>query len=276
MATTDRPSYRFVLLGALVSLFLLSGTDVVSAQSMWTPPYRTNQVTLEWILPAKSGGPLGVSDGGAYLDFSFAATRHLEFIVELPFAYRGVGTRRATSMVGNPYVAIGIDAVSVPLLLEVGTRIPVASDDAALDTGAIVNVGRTNAFRDKERNASALLSWRYLLDRHLSVRLRGGGVAVHKLEESVNPGWRARLRYGAQLWYEKSPVIMGLTALGRVTPSRPGSFRAKSVHHIVGTAMVDLGPVQPGILIGAPVDRDLWEEVPLLVGLTLSASYQQQ
>ncbi|MFB6286089.1 MAG: hypothetical protein ABEK03_05890 [Candidatus Bipolaricaulia bacterium] len=256
-------------------VFLLATTTRASAQTMWTPPYRTNQIALEWVVPTLGDGDFRISSGAAYLDLSVGVTRRVEVIAELPFAYRSVGSPRSTTMVGDPYVGIGLSALSVPLLLEIGARVPVTADDAALAMGRLANVGRSSAFRSEEQNASALLSWRYLLRRHLSVRLRGGVVAVRRPEGAVNPGRRARLRYSGQLWYEKGPIIAGLTATGRVTPSAPGSFRAKSVHHVMGTVMVDVGPAQPGLLIGAPIDQDLWEEAPLLIGLTLSASYRR-
>jgi len=243
---------------------------------MWTPPYRPNQVALEWIVPTLGDGRFRVSGGGAYFDLSVSLTRRVEVITELPFAYRFAGSARSTAVVGNPYVGIGLSALSAPVLLEVGARIPATEDDAALGVGELANVGRSSAFRAQERNASALLSWRYLLTRHLSVRLRGGVVAIERLEGAIDPGRRARLRYSGQLWYEKGSITAGLTATGWVPPTiSPGTFREESVNHLMGTFMIDVGPARPGLLVGVPVDRDLWDRAPLLIGLTLSASHQR-
>lgn len=267
------PRWGAVRVSLVVVLLALT---VVSArgQSLWPRPYQTNQVAVEWVVPTFDDGDVRPVTSAAFLNVSYALTRRVTVVGELPAAYymaTAGDSTITTSALGNPYIGVGLSPTSLPFLLELGVRVPIGPDNRAAFAGAVADVGRSNAFRHGERSASAFANWRWPLATRTSLRLRGGAVLGQHADSTGQDQWDTRLRYGAQLWREGDPLLVGLTAGGRADLSASGAL----THQIAASVMLDLHPVQPGLLVGMWLDGEVQDVASFFFGITISSSHLQ-
>lgn len=262
---------RVFLAACVLSLLALPSP----AQTLWSRPYEPDQITVEALAPDAASDASALT-GATFLTGTLSLNDNVELSAELPVArYRpsgggSPGGSPSTTAVGNPFVGIGLSSTTIPLLFQIGARIPVAEDNQATAIGRATEVGRTSAFGPEEFAISGLLNGRLEVGRYSTLRLRTG------LEFGSRPAptgpdrvgnWR--LHYDAQLWREGDRLITGLTFAGQSGLSRSGSR-----HHAFLSVMGNWNLVQPGLLAGASLN-DLIREgtwTPI-VGLTLSVSY---
>lgn len=262
----------------LALLFFCLMVWPAEAQTIWSRPYEPDQIAVEAMvpdLPDEADFP----SGAAYLTGTRSLSNTVEFVGELPVARYlpspDVNSTPTTSL-GNPYLGLGFSSTSIPFMLEVGARLPVASSSPALSIGNATDVGRTRAFSWKELSLSSLTNVRARVGRQTSLRLRSGVsyASFSRLDETgteeTEQDWR--LLYSAQLWREGDNLILGLGFTGRGVLTAPGTYRAKSRHHLVTSVMGNWNTVQPGFLIGLSL-RDVSDDPSFLFGLTLSLSY---
>ncbi len=247
-----------------------------AAQTVWTRPYQSNQISLEVIGPQFEDDALDPTSGAAYLSVTHSLTDNIELVAELPAArLDSAGT--SDTVLGNPYLGVGLSGTRTPFLIELGIRFPVLEDPgAAAFAGSFTDVARTRAFQFDETLVSGLANWRVPLGRASTVRLRGGAVYAefpNRVDGRRRVEQDVRLKYNAQLWYEGDRTILGLTLAGEGTLTAPGGYGSKSRHWIAGTIIGDFDFVRPGLLIGASLDEVVRDDVPLFIGLTLSTSY---
>lgn len=271
------PPYLFMR--ALLALFLFSlMVWPADAQTIWSRPYEPGQITVEAMvpdLPEEADFP----SGAAYLSGTASLSDNVEFAGELPVARYlpapGLNSTSTTTL-GNPYLGLGFSSTTLPFMLEVGTRLPVASSTRALSIGRATDIGRTRAFSWNEFSLSALANTRAMIGRRTSLRLRSGVsyASFSRLDatgaEETERDWR--LLYSAQLWREGNNLILGLGFTGRGVLTAPGTYRANSRHHLVTSVMGNWNTIQPGFLVGLSL-RDFSDEPSFLFGLTISLSY---
>lgn len=248
-------------------------------QTIWSRPYEPGQIAVEAMMPDLSDTEASAPSGATYLTTTISLSDHVEFAGELPVARYVPSSESAASSetaLGNPYLGLGFSSTTLPLMMEVGARVPVASSSPALNIGSATDMGRTRAFAREELSLSALANTRATLGRRSSLRLRTGFTyaSFSPIDttgtERSEQDWR--LLYSAQLWREGDTAILGLSFTGRAVLTAPGSFRAKSRHHLVGSLMGNWNTVQPGLLVGLSMNN-LREDLAPLFGLTLSISY---
>ena len=241
------------------------------AQTLWSRPYEPDQIAVEALVPDAASDASGLT-GATFLTATFSLNDNVELAAELPVARYGpsAGGSPSTTAVGNPFVGIGLSSTTIPLLFQIGARLPVAEANQAAAIGQATEVGRTSAFGPEEFGLSGLINGRLEAGRYSTLRLRTG------LEFGSRPAptgpdrvrnWR--LHYDAQLWREGDRLITGLTLAGQSSLSR-----SVSRHHAFLSVMGNWNLVQPGLLAGASLN-DLIREgtwTPI-VGLTLSVSY---
>jgi len=247
-----------------------------AAQTVWTRPYQNNQLSVEVVTPAFKDDAIEWTSGAAYLSGTYSLNENVELIGELPVARIDSGGV-TESVIGNPYVGVGLSGTRTPFLLELGARLPLLEDPGpAAVAGSFTEVARTRAFQPEETVLSALANWRFEIDRATSLRVRAGGVYA-EFPNVVDGRQRTerdvRLAYNAQLWYEGNRTILGLTFAGKGTLTTPGSYGQKSRHWFAGTVIGNFSTVRPGLLVGVSTDAEVRDVAALFFGLTLSTTY---
>ena len=258
---------------AFVAVLLLNAMCLpATGQTLWSRPYQPNQIAVETIVPDAEG--TSFFSGATFITGTASLSENIELQAELPLArVQPSGNGASTSTLGNPYVGVGLSSTSLPVLLEVGGRIPAASANPAASVGATTDIGRTSAFVPDEFGLSALLNGRYSLGRQSSIRLRTGfayGSGPSPNDTSDDRLTRWQMHYEAQLWRESNPLLTGISFLGRHRLDSPGT----SEHLISLSVMADWARIQPGLFAGTSLN-DLFQNGTFspLVGLTLNVSY---
>lgn len=255
-----------------ISFLLLSIIALPSqGQTLWSRPYEPNQLAIEGIMP-DAEDTQGLS-GATFITGTVSISPNVEFAAELPYArfVSSVDGEPVSTSVGNPFLGLGFSSTSIPFLLQVGTRIPVAPANRASRLGSSADVGRTPAFHPEEFSLSGLANTRVQVGRNATLRLRTG------LEYATFPtptgdtrarDWR--MQYDAQLWREGDRFLTGLTLAGRALLTNPGTTQ----HHGALSLMAHWERIQPGLLVGTSLNDLLIDgEITPFAGLTLSISY---
>lgn len=271
------PRHACVL--ALVLAF--AAPQMGAAQSLWTTPYVPNQVSLELLQPALDTAPdeeLSFLTGAAVLSGSYLLNDRTTLTAAWPVAhYRAeVGddpTTVSETASGNPYLGVGLSSTRVPLLAELGVRLPLAPDrNMALVAGTAADLDHSEAFAPHRLSAQFLLNTRWELSRRsTSLRLRGGPLVTIPTQDTAGTT-ELFGRYSVQGWYEGKRYVLGLGLTGRALITESGSFNDRTTHQIGGTLIFNFPYVQPGILVRAPLNGPESDAVNLVVGITLSAS----
>lgn len=199
-----------------VLLFLCLMAWPADGQTIWSRPYEPGQIAVEAMVPDLPEEAVFPS-GATYFTGTASLSERVELVGELPVASYAPSTgvdSASTTRVGNPYVGLGFSSATLPLMLEVGARIPVASPSPAQRIGSLTDVGRTRAFTWDEFSLSALTNARTMLSRRVSLRLRSGFsyASFSRIDdqgaEQTEQDWR--LLYSAQAWREGDAYILGL------------------------------------------------------------------
>ena len=263
-----------VMAWTTVALMLLGlfAPSLADAQTILTLPYEPSTVSVEVVHPTYAADSLGLGTSAAFVTASYTLNENVEVTAELPVARVDAGSVSATRL-GNPFAGFLFSSTSLPVLFELGVRLPVADGSAATELGTFTDAGRGSAFIEKEFAVHGLGNTRLQLGRNTTLRLRGGGVYSVYPVPDADGGERNerdfRLRYAAQLWREGDPLVLGLTFTGRGTLTAPGTYDKKSVHYLAGTAIVDVGRVMPGLTVGVPFNKEVRDTATTIVSLSL-------
>lgn len=257
---------------------LLTGTVAVpaQAQTIWSRPYEPNQIAVEVLVPDLPTDDASGRSGATFLTATRSLNENIELAAELPAA-RYAATNTTATTVGNPYVGVGLSSTRIPLLVELGVRIPAAPNPPARTAGRHADAGRTAAFRDESISVSGLLNGRLSLNRYTTLRLRTGlTYGSPAADSTADTTGKWRLPYSVQLWRDGERFMTGLSIAGRpsLSPSAPGPDR--STHHAMVSLMLNGTRVQPGVLLGTDLTPLFTEaRVALIGGVTLSISYDR-
>jgi hypothetical protein len=257
----------FVATAALLCLL----SPPAQAQTLWSRPYEPNQIALEAIAPDADDASL--MSGATFLTATASLNENIELLTELPLArFQPSSGGGSSTAVGNPFLGLGLSSTRLPLLLQVGARVPAAPANPATRIGNAADFGRTRAFNEDEFVLSGLANGRYEISRQSTLRLRSG-LAYTSRPAADTPDSRDRdwsLHYDAQIWREGDLLITGLSFTGRSLLTSPGT----SEHHLSLSLMGNWNYVQPGLLAGTSLN-DLVQDGRFSphAGLTLSISY---
>lgn len=246
------------------------------AQTIWSRPYQPNQIAVETVVPERPNANTSVGSGSTFLTLTRSLNNNVELAAELPLA-RDAGNDASSAAVGNPYVGFGLSSGTLPILFELGARLPVVPTNSAREVGQRADAGRTAAFRDEDISVSGLLNGRISLGRRISLRLRTGLTYASAPSDTTNADdGRWRLPYSAQLWREGDRFLTGLSIVGRPWLTDASVGEGRSTNQAVFSIMLDGDRVQPGLFVGSGLDP-LFEDGRLawIGGLTLSLSYDQ-
>jgi hypothetical protein len=261
---------RIVFAAALLGLLAFPA----EGQTIWSRPYEPNQIAVEAIVPEAPDGA-SVLSGATFVTGTLSLNNNVELAAEMPVARYGstVESVSSTTALGNPYLGVGLSSTTLPVLVEVGARLPVAPSNAAARLGQAAGVGRTSAFGPEELVLSTLLNGRLSVGRYSTLRLRAGAEYATRSRPDGGTARSWGLLYEAQIWREGERLITGLSATGRARLSGSGTTR----HHAVLSVMLNGRRVQPGLLAGTSLN-DLVREGTFtpFAGLTLSFTYMRR
>jgi hypothetical protein len=242
------------------------------AQTIWSRPYQANQLAVEAIVPDTPDDASALT-GATFLTGTLSLNDNLEVAAELPMARYGATADgvSSTTAVGNPYVGLGFSSTTIPVLVQIGARIPVAPTNAAARIGTAADLGRLSAFRPEEFVLSGLLNGRRDIGRNTTLRVRTGlGYASFERPTPQDRKREWRAYYDAQIWREGDRFITGVSITGRATLTKP----RRTQHHAVLSLMGNWRRVQPGLMVGTALN-DLVQDGTLtpVAGITLSVTY---
>jgi hypothetical protein len=252
----------------LFSLF----AETAVAQTQFTRPYLPSTVSVELVRPAFEDETLSSDTGALFLTGSYTLNENVEIVGELPVARAGGEDISTTTAIGNPLFGFAFSSTRMPILLELGGRLPVADDNRATRLGQSTDYGRGNAFLEDERQVYMLGNTRYQFSQIVSIRVRGGlvySVFQNEVDGTQRTERDLRLRYSAQAWREGDWLMFGLTFNGRGTTTAPGGYGSKSTHHVAATAILDIGKVAPGVTLGLPLDESARNVAPFVLGFSV-------
>lgn len=267
---------------ALAVLLLLALPSASQAQSLWSTPYVPDQITLEVLQPTLQSAPsedISVLTGASTLWGSYLITDRMTVVAGMPVA-RYQSTRAGEpptdvteTQIGNPYVGLGVSSTRVPLLVELGVRLPLASEAAlATRAGQATDLAHREAFAPDLFAAQIIANTRWGWTRRFGFRFRGGPLLTTPTQD-VPGTTEVYARYGVQAWQEGDRLVAGVGLAGRALLSeRGGSFTDRTTHQATGTLIWNLPPVQPGLLIRLPINEPDGAGVDVVVGLTLSVT----
>lgn len=254
----------------LIVFFLVP--ESATAQTQFTRPYLPSVVSVEVVRPAFEDETLSADTGALFVTGSYTLNENVEVVGELPVARAGGEGLQTTTTLGNPLFGFAFSSTRMPILVEVGGRLPVAKDNLAARLGGTADYGRGSAFLQDERQVYLLGNTRYQFSQQVSIRVRGG-LVYSVFENEVDGAQRTekdlRLRYSAQAWREGDWLLLGVTFNGRGTTTAPGGYGGKSTHHVAATAIVDIGKIAPGVTVGVPLDGSARDVAPFIFGFSV-------
>lgn len=261
------------LLIAVIVCLMAGPTEGASAQTPFTRPYLPSVVSVEAVRPAYESDAVGARTGALFLSGSYTLNENTEFVAELPFAHASGDGVASSTTIGNPLIGLALSSTRIPLLVELGGRVPLADGSLAAELGQAADYGRGASFLENESQAYLLGNTRIALGQKLSMRLRGG-LAFGAFEEDNAAGTAVtqqdfRLRYAVQFWREGDWLTGGLSFTGRGTLTAPGPYDQKSRHHMALTFLLDTGKIAPGITIGFPLNGPDRDVAPFVFGASL-------
>jgi len=274
-----RTTRRAAVLGALLLVALMPATR---AQSLWSTPYVPNQITLEVLQPTLQSAPtedISVLTSASTLWGGYLLTNRTTVVIGMPVAHYQSTLEGEPSMdvtktqIGNPYVGVGVSSTRVPLLVELGVRLPLAPDaSAATRAGQATDLVHREAFAPNLFSAQIIANARWNWTRRFGLRLRGGPLLTAPTQGA--PGTtEVYARYGVQAWQEGDRIVAGVGLMGRALLSeRGGSFGDRTTHQATGMLILNLPRVQPGVLIRLPINDPSDTDIDVVAGLTLSVT----
>lgn len=255
------------------------GASALDAQSIWQEQSRPKSLWLEVMRPSLDGddGLTAVSTAW-FAGARFPVSSNLNAVVELPFAYGNIGGDVTTPIeednatIGNPYVGIEWTPSSSSFFIEAGARAPLASSDD-LNLGVLVGfvseIGyRAEAFVPEILPVSVWANYLHRWEDGLLIRLRAGpGVWFSTGDLTTTEGVAS---YSGQFGYESSRF--GL--LGAYVGWAPLTEDARAIHHLAGSANVNIGRVRPSVHLRVPILEGDNDGRDFVLGLGLGVRLQ--
>jgi hypothetical protein len=270
---------RTRVLVVAVSLALLLPLSSASAQTVWPPPYRANQISVEGVASDFADGSVAFPSGSGYLTITHSITENVELVGELPAGRYAADTDSSSvsqTTLGNPYLGIGLTSTDVPVLIELGVRLPLASDNLAARAGRLSSAGRTQAFVPETELIGGFANTRLQIGEDSSLRLRAG-LALSAFSTffvtSSDKQREVNAHYQAQYWSEGDRFITGLSFAGRTQVLAEDAYGFDRQHYVVGSFIANTPGVRPGVFVGIPIEASIRDVAPFFFGVTLSTSY---
>lgn len=260
---------RFLFIG----LAMIAAAGPLSSQTVsLTRPGRYS-VALEAARPQLTFGDerVGATSGAFFLSGHAAVGARANLIVELPFAHAQVDgfLSESSSTLGNPYV--GLQVIRDRVRFDFGGRLPVADDDEfASFIGVAAELERMEAFLPDVASLSGALRIETGPANGMNFAVFvGPSLLVFTGDDVLNDDNEVMLTYGIEPAYRGTSVRAGARLLGRYAATGEGAFADRSMHQLGLFADFGAGRIRPGVHLRLPLDEDLREDLPWILGLNI-------
>ena len=261
---------RFLFIG----LAMIAATAPLSSQTIsLTRPGRYS-IALEAARPQLTfdDESVGAASAALFLSGHAALGSRANLIVELPFAHAKVDglLSESSSTVGNPYV--GLQLVRDRVRFDVGGRLPLVDEgEFATLIGVAAELERMEAFLPDVASLSASIRMETGSEKGMHVAVFAGpSLLMFTGDDILNDGNELLLTYGIEPAYRGASVRAGARLLGRyVATGDDGTFADRSIHQLGLFADFGAGRVRPGVHLRFPIDEDMREDVPWILGLNV-------
>jgi hypothetical protein len=258
------------ILATFAGLTLLSPASLQS-QSLWLDRSQERAAALE-VLRADFDGD---SNSGwlVFLSSRVPFSNNFHLVSEVPFSSVSFKSE-SESAIGNPYVGVEIGGEDLPIFVELGIRLPLASEDKPLGAAAgfSADIDRLEAFAQKVVPASAMINFYHESDTGFQFRLRGGTTLSVKYDAAPGEGESHEfIGYSAQAGYrfERLGFMVGFS--GRANLSTEDlNYGQRSLHQLGFNLSAELGKLRSGLLLRLPRDDDLKSSLDAVFGAQLS------
>jgi hypothetical protein len=272
-----------------LTIALLTLAPTAASQSFWLDTGRDASLALEVLKPSFDAEMLGPETKVSFLtSATFLSARaplspRVRIAFDLPIAhyrfrasYQGHAFDESDTAIGNPYLGLEHTARSVPLMTEIGVRLPLApKTNGAVGVGALTDFDRLEAFMPE--NATISLAANYFHENADGLRFRarvGPSVALYTGRRVEYAGRHYPdaaelfLNYAAKVWYRTPQAELGTGLSGRTWVSEASSLTEDRFWHHFGLwASAHLGRVSPGVHFRLPLNQDVQEVVNFVVGV---------
>ncbi len=259
---------------AASALGLVFAAGAGRGQDIWLRPEATSYLSVEFLKPDFDQESFtSFVTGVIYLSAKYVISERVAVVGEVPFSRVGFddGFGDSETLVANPYVGVELRNPSGPSFLEVGLRLPVASDDkfSATQVGFYTDADRFEAFLADVATVAIRVNYVHTGPSGLLARLRIGPSFWVDTGETLADN-EVFVDYSAQLGYEGGAMrwLGGLT--GRWFATGEGDFGNRSFHQFGAALAVKLGQVEPGVQVRVPLDEDLSDIIDFVVGFNLT------
>jgi hypothetical protein len=265
---------RAILLGLLLSC--LSGA--VQAQSYWHDDAGRAQYRLELLKPFLDDLDESFFSGAAFLTGSFLLGTGIRLEGELPVSSAsftadlgGGPVRFSGSRVGNPYLGLVLHRAERPLAFRAGVRLPLMGDfDEFADippftAGSSSDFDRVEAFLPSTVTPKVAMEWQKVEPGGLLFGLLiGSTVPIN--DDFGHADWWGD--YGLRIGYRGERVQAHAALTGRInlTSDDFDALSERTQHQVTGVVLLRSGRVRPEFTVRLPLDADVREVVPVVVG----------
>ena len=236
-------------IAALLIIFCVFSSSAYS-QSVWVEePDGEATIGLEALIPS-----LDIANGddpifAAYLYSHIPISEQFTLQFDLPISYlNGVGDGIG---IGNPYVGLQYGSVNSGIKVDLGLRLPLASDNGTSLAGFISDTYKVTPFVPDVFGIISNIHYRYEAESGLILRLGGGPELVVPDEGDED----LFVKYYGQLLYGVNDFTFGAGITGRVITTLQGlSFSERANHNLGITGSHDFDKATLGAHLYFPVD----------------------
>lgn len=252
------------------AVFLLSSIPRIAAsQSLWDSPSETRSVAVEFRhVSLKQIDNLSTLSGAWYLRGKFGSSEKSWIVVELPIARYAPANREGITAFGNLYFGIEKKIRSLPMLTEIGIRLPTAESDKidASLLGMAADPARIGAFAPDVITISTLVNLIAGENLGFFFRARGGVLTL------LNSNWEqwddveAGLLMGSLIGftYPKGQILVGVEGLWALTEEVIIEKERSVVNFGIG-ASYRLGPIETSLAFHVPMTSEFEDYVERVV-----------
>ena len=271
------------VLGVLALSMVLALLPVTAAaQTIWTSPDRTNNVTLEWFRPEfDEVDDLSFFTSGFFFSTRLAINDNVRFVGDLPVAYYDADIEgiEADMAIGNPYLGMEVGKLERSLWGELGLRIPLTpTDNSARSFGFFSDYDRCEAFMPDVLSVIGVANYQYWHASGFSMRLRGGPLFLINTDaQEYEDDMEMYAIYSLQGWYDTAQLRFGAGFTGRLIASEKDlDFSERTVHHLGLVLAGKFRRVEPGVHFRLPLDENLTDIMNYVFGLNVTVPFGQR
>jgi hypothetical protein len=255
------------------------------AQSIWLDRSQEKTLALEVLRPdfKNEDDEFARSSNSGWVLFwssRVPLSKSFHLVGELPFAFgsykyesRGSGFRRSESesTIGNPYLGVEVGEQDIPVFVELGIRLPLASENNFLGvmTGFYTDMDRLEAFVPNMVPINVMINLHQTGANGFQFRLRGGTTLLLDTGEGEDTT-EEFIGYSAQAGYRFQHLSLMAGFSGRAIVSEDDlNYGERSFHQLGFNASVRLGQWRSGLHLRLPLDEDLKEPLDAVFGAQL-------